>query len=126
MAITQLKNMYENTIPEQKYYFYDGETTVRFGVIDIPSGNTTWLQRAFQEGYRVHPVTGDLLEWWQVLALDESALSAGEEIEGSDLGGQPVGEDGVRSSELPRDDGVPVERVGSSRSPRAAKRTTPN
>ena len=126
MAITRLKHMFPNELPEQEYYFYDGRTKVRYGVIDIPSGNTTWLQRAFNDGFCVNPETGQTLEWWQVLALDESALSAGDNVEGSDLGGQPVGEDGVRSSELPRDDGVPVERVASSRSPRAAKRTTRN
>lgn len=126
MAVTQLKHIFPNALPEQEYYFYDGRTKVHYGVIDIPSGNTTWLQRAFQEGYRVHPVSGQLLEWWQVLALDESALSAGEEVEGSDLGGQPAGEDGLRSSELPRDASVPSEGVDSSRSSRAAKRTPRN
>jgi hypothetical protein len=123
MAKLFLKNVYENTIPEQEYYFYDGRTTVRFGVIELPAENTTWIKRAFGDGFRIDPDSGETLDYYQVITRAESAVSAGEDVEGTDLGGQPAGEDGLRESELPRDASVPEARVASRGRPRTAKRT---
>jgi len=122
MASYFLKHIHENTLPEQIYYFYDGRTTVRFGVIELPAGNITWLKRAFMEGYRLDPDSGKLLDYYEAIARSESAMSAGAEVESPDLGGQPVGEDGVRESELPRDASVPASGVGSRGRPRTANR----
>jgi len=122
MASYFLKHIYPNDLQEQIYYFYDGRTTVRYGVIELPAENITWLKRVFMEGYRIDPDSGKLLDYYEALAKSESAMSAGAEVEGTDLGGQPVGEDGVRESELPRDASVPASGVASRGRPRTARR----
>lgn len=126
MASVFLKNQYPNSIQEMKYYFYDGETVVRYGVIEIDASRPEWVRRAYIEGYSLDPASGKALAWADVERLTESAKSAGDDVEGPDTGGQPSSEDWLREGEQPRDASVPQGGVDSSVSPRAAKRAPRN
>jgi hypothetical protein len=126
MAKIFLKHLRKNEVPAQLFYFYDGQTVVRYGVIELPADNTTWIKRAVNEGFRLDPDTDELLDYYQIVARAESAMSAGDNVEGTNLGGQPAGEDGLRESELPRDAGVPASGVGSRGRPRTANRKASN
>ncbi len=90
----------------EHFYFYDGECPIVEGVITIPLDRPEWIQRAYLKGYRLDPVSEELLTIDEALAggraaspEPESTESAGEEVEGSDSGGLPADEDGVRESE---------------------------
>lgn len=127
-----LKHIYPNELPQQKFYFYEGEVDVRFGVIELPRDPAFqhWAQRAWMRGYRLDPETGREISRDELIASlsTESASSATQESanEGSDGGGQPTGEDGLRESELPRTDSVPEEGLGSGVSDGAAVRVPAN
>lgn len=108
----------------ERFYFYDGEVPIVDGTVEIPLDRPEWVQRAYIMGYRYDPVTEDVMTLDEALAggraaavapaKPESAKSAGEDVEGSDVGRQPVGEDGVRESEQPRDEGISVEGLDGS------------
>lgn len=93
------------------FYFYDGEVPIKDGVVEIPVDHPEWVQRAYIMGYRHDPVTEEVLTLDEALAggrvavapaEPESTESAGEDVEGTDVGGQPVGDDGVRTSKPTR------------------------
>jgi hypothetical protein len=67
----RLKHTLPNELPEQRYYFYDGEAIVHFGVIEIPrdGAHQHWAQRAWMKGYRIDPKTGQELSLEEVLRL---------------------------------------------------------
>lgn len=108
----------------EKFYFYDGEVAISDGIVEIPLDRPEWVQRAYIMGYRHDPVTEEALTLDEALTgirvsfapvEPESTESAGEEDdEGSDAGGQPVGEDGVRESEQPRSAGLLGRFLGRS------------
>jgi hypothetical protein len=108
-----LKHIYPNELPDQKFYFYEGEVDVHFGVIELPRDPefTHWAQRAWMKGYRLDPVTGREISLDELVASlsTKSADSAVQESadESSDGGGQPAGEDGVRTSQPARRKSVP-------------------
>ena len=54
----------------ETFYFYDGETPIKDGVVEIPVDRPEWVQRAYIMGYRHDPVTEE------VITLDE-ALAGG-------------------------------------------------
>lgn len=112
-----IKHSLASNMPFRRMYFYDGETIVRFGVIELPVDKEHWMQRAFMLGFRYDPETGRLLELDEIKkmarAIKESAESAGDDVEGTDTGGLPAGEDGLRESELPSDEGIPESGVDS-------------
>jgi len=99
----------------ERFYFYDGEVPIVKGVVEVPQDRPEWVQRAYIMGYRHDPETEEMLTLDEALAggkktpvpyatavEQESAESTGETDEGTDGGGQPAGEDGVRESEQPR------------------------
>lgn len=106
------------------FYFYDGETPIKDGIVEIPVDRPEWVQRAYIMGYRFDPETEEVLTLAEAIAggrkatvapaEPESTESAGEDVEGSDFGGLPAGDDGVREGELPRDESVPVEGLDGS------------
>lgn len=113
-------------MPLRVQHFYDGRAEVRFGVIEIPVNKPAWIERAFIMGFRLDPETDRPYDLGQIRAMaagqpvvatepqaPESTESAGEDVEGTDDGGQSPSEDGVRESELPGDDGVPEAGMGS-------------
>jgi hypothetical protein len=108
-----LKHIYPNELPNQKFYFYEGEVDVHFGVIELPRDPafTHWAQRAWMKGYRLDPVSGREISLDELVASlsTKSADSAVQESadEGSDGGGQPAGEDGVRTSQPARTKRIP-------------------
>lgn len=139
----QLLNVRGRGLLTEVFYFYDGETVVDHGVITIPADRPEWVQRAHIMGYRLDPETEQPLTLDEALTgtrptapapapapvaevavVAESTESAGEEVEGTDLGGQPASEDGLRESEQPRDEGVSGAEVGSSVSDGADARAT--
>lgn len=86
----RLKHQYKDTVPLRTFYFYDGRTVVRNGVIEIPADKPSWLDRAFMVGYRLDPETGKPLELAAIRARaaapatkSESTKSAGASVEGS-------------------------------------------
>lgn len=103
----KLKHIYPNELPDQKFYFYEGEADVHFGVIELPVDPIYehWAMRAWMKGFRLDPETGVELTRDEVVALarGESTKSAIEDAdEGTNAGGQPAGEDGVRTSQRTR------------------------
>lgn len=106
------------------FYFYDGEVPIKDGIVEIPLSHPEWVQRAYIMGYRYDPVTEEVLTLDEALAggraaavapaEPESTESAGEDVEGTDVGGQPVGDDGVRESEPESTDSLPEEELDSS------------
>lgn len=107
----------------EKFYFYDGEVAISDGIVEIPLDRPEWVQRAYIMGYRHDPVTEEALTLDEALsgvrvsfapAEPESTESAGEDNEGSDAGGQPAWEDGVREGEQPRADGLPEGELDGS------------
>lgn len=110
----------------ERFYFYDGEVPIKDGIVEIPLDRPEWVQRAYIMGYRHDPVSEEVLTLAEALSgtratpvteetqATESTESAGDDVEGSDAGGQPVGEDRVREGEQPRADIVPEERLDSS------------
>lgn len=128
MASIFLKHQYQSNMPLRTQYFYDGRAPIRFGVIELPADKPAWIDRSFILGFRRDPESGRLLELNEIRAMARAAVesteSAGETSEGSDLGGQPAGEDGLRTSEQPRDEGVSKPRVASRRSNRAKSSTS--
>ena len=126
--ILKLKHIYPNELPDQKFYFYEGECDVHYGVIELPLDPNFehWAVRAWMKGFRLDPETGrevtrdDIAALYAGLELPsqeepeaESTESAGETNEGTDVGGQPDSEDGVRESEPAGDISVPEAGVGS-------------
>lgn len=100
------------------FYFYDGEVPIKDGIVEIPLDRPEWVQRAYIMGYRYDPVSEEILTLDEALAgaravvapvEPESTESAGEDVEGTDAGRQPAGEDGLRESEQPRADSLPEE-----------------
>lgn len=93
-------------------HFYDGFALLDKGVVTIPEGHETWLKRCFQLGYRFDPESGEMLEWFEILARyqatnspviePDSTVSAGEKIESPTPRRQPVRKNRVRQSKLPR------------------------
>lgn len=114
-----LKHIYPNELPDQKFYFYEGEVDVHFGVIELPRDPAFehWAMRAWMKGFRLDPETGKEVSRDELVASlsTKSADSATQESasESSDAGRLPAGEDGLRESELPRDEGVSDEGLGS-------------
>ena len=106
-------------------YFYDGELPVENSILTIPANRPEWIQRAWIMGFRTTAdgrVIADLAKHIRAetqpdeaatpatvtpeVIVVESAESAEENTdEGPDRGGQPAGEDGVRSSEPDRGEG---------------------
>ena len=120
-----VKHIYPNALPNQKFYFYEGQCDVHYGVIELPvnAGREHWANRAWLMGFRLDPETGRQFTRDEMLAAmrGESTKSADEDAdEGTDFGGQPAGEDGVRESEPARDESVPSAGVGSRRRRRTA------
>lgn len=108
MAEQRLKHVVY--VVDSVLYFYDGELPVKEGVVTIPDGKGDWAGAAWIGGYQIDAETGEQLDW---TAVTERA-SAGEVAksdkkddadEGADVGGQSVSEDGLRTSEQPRDEG---------------------
>lgn len=112
--------------PEYKFYFYEGEADVHFGVIDLPLDPNFehWALRAWLKGYRLDPETNEEITRDELLdrihgttnaapAEAESTESAGDDVEGTDAGGLAPDADGVRESEPARDEGVSGEGLGS-------------
>ena len=111
MAEIRLKHQYPNTVPVQTMYFYDGRARVEYGVVTLPTHKPAWLQRAFVLGYRIDPDTGKFLSLAEIMRV--STKSAGDIDEGSDGGGLPAGEDGLRDSELTSVESVSEPELGS-------------
>lgn len=67
----RLKHVLPNELPEQKYYFYEGEAPIAFGVIEIPrdGAHAHWAQRAWLKGFRIDPKTGAELSLDEVVRL---------------------------------------------------------
>lgn len=92
-------------------YFYDGEVPVVGGVVTLD--NEVWARNAWLRGYRINADTGEQILPGDIVnhfAVVETAAESGTETdadEGAFAGGQPVLEDGVRTSEQPRDAGIP-------------------
>lgn len=116
----KLKHFLPNDLPNQKFYFYEGEVDVNYGVIELPSDglHDHWAQRAWMVGFRLDPETGDELSLDEVFKLSSktaaSAVTQESADEGTDGGGLPTGEDGLRESEQPRTESVSSEGLGSS------------
>jgi len=113
-----VKHIYPNVLPDQKFYFYEGEVDVHYGVIELPVDPRFehWASRAWVLGFRLNPENDQPFSRDEILAgvRGESTKSADEDAdEGTDVGGQPAGEDGVRESELSRPASVSSKRVGS-------------
>lgn len=113
MAEVRLKHVVHEI--DTVIFFYDGELPVVGGVVTIPDGNDNWAGAAYIHGYQIDPDTGEHLIYGDVVdrALASEVAKSDEKedadegaAEGSDAGGQPVSEDGVRTSEQPRDEGV--------------------
>lgn len=117
MGTIFLKHIYPNELPDQKFYFYEGECGVHYGVIELPQDPAFehWAKRAWLKGFRLDPETGVEISMDELLAMlaGESAKSAEDAGEGTDAGRQPAGKDRVRSSKSPRDDSLPEEGLGS-------------
>lgn len=122
-----LKHQNKSNMPMRIQYFYDGRAVVRFGVIELPVEKSAWIDRAFMMGFRLDPETDRPLELADIRRMangqvviapepeaTESAESAGEDVEGTDIGGQPASDDGVRESELPGSDSLPEEGLDGS------------
>jgi hypothetical protein len=113
----KLKHIYPNELPDQKFYFYEGEADVHYGVIELPRDPafTHWAQRAWMKGFRLDPETGENVERDQLdVLLSGSAKSAGEAVEDTDAGRQPAGEDGLREGELTGSGSVSSEGLDGS------------
>lgn len=113
----KLKHIYPNELPDQKFYFYEGEADVHYGIIELPRDPafTHWAQRAWMKGFRLDPETGENVTRDQLdVLLSGSAKSAGEAVEDTDAGRQPASEDGLREGELAGSSSVSVEGLGSS------------
>lgn len=102
-----LKHIFPNELPNQKFYFYEGEADVHYGVIELPADPRFehWALRAWMKGYRLDPVTGQEISRDRLSALlmqtsTLSAVSAEQESadESVDRGGQPARANRVRSS----------------------------
>ena len=114
--IIKLKHIYPNELPDQKFYFYEGECDVHYGVIELPRdpAYTHWAQRAWMKGYRLDPETGENVSRDELdVLLSGSAQSAGEAVEDTISGGQPASEDGLRESELASTGSIPSEGLDS-------------
>ena len=121
-----LKHQNKSNMPMRIQYFYDGRAVVRFGVIELPVEKSAWIDRAFMMGFRLDPETDRPLELADIRRMaagevvivapaePESTESAGEDVEGTDTGGQPSSDDGVRESELPGSDSLPEEGLDGS------------
>jgi hypothetical protein len=108
-------------------YFYDGELPVEGGVVTIPDGADVWAGAAWVQGYQIEAETGEHVDHNTVVERargtaavaesddDDSDEESGEDDadEGADAGRQPAVEDGVRTSEQPRADELPLEGDGS-------------
>lgn len=123
--VIRLKHQYRSNMPLRVQYFYDGRAEVKYGVIELPVDKPAWIDRAFMIGFRCDPESGRVLTLLEVRALarGDSAESTGETDEGSDGGRQPADEDGVRSSEQPRGEGLLVPVVASGVGDGAAEGT---
>jgi len=113
----KLKHIYPNELQDQKFYFYEGECDVHYGIIELPRdpAYTHWAQRAWMKGFRLDPETGENVTRDQLdVLLSGSAKSAGEAVEDTISGGQPVSEDGLRESELTSTDSLSVEGLDGS------------
>lgn len=121
-----LKHQNRSNMPLRVQYFYDGRATVRFGVIELPVSKPAWIERAFIMGYRLDPETDRPFEIAEIRAMaagspvvapepqaPESTESAGEDVEGTDDGGQSPSEDGVRESEPEGDGSLPEAGLDS-------------
>ena len=115
--VIKLKHIYPNELPDQKFYFYEGECDVHFGVIELPRDPafTHWAQRAWMKGFRLDPETGENVSRDELdILLSDSGKTAGEAVEGTILGGQPASDDGLRESQLTSTNSLPVEGLDSS------------
>lgn len=112
MAQLLLKHIYPNEVPDQKFYFYEGECDVHFGVIELPLDPAFehWAIRAWIRGYRINPATGELLSRDELVAI----------IQGTPL---PEAETPVVEAETPEgdvngeqvEDGLAVELEGDAK-----------
>lgn len=111
-----LKHIYPNELPNQKFYFYEGEVDVHFGVIELPRdpGFVHWVQRAWMKGYRLDPVSGRSYELDELVAMLSTESAVEDADEGTDAGRLPAGEDGLREGELPRDESLSEEGLDGS------------
>ncbi len=138
-----LKHVYPNEVEAQKYYFYEGEVDIHYGVIELPlvPERSHWGMRAWMKGYRLDPETGreitrdELVGLYEGVPLPEpettetqpetaeSTESAGENDgeEDTSTGGQPAGEDGVREGQPARSERVSTRRLASSKRNGATK-----
>jgi len=105
----------------ERFYFYDGECAIKDGVVEIPLDRPEWVQRAYILGYRQDPDDEHVLTLAEALSggaeapaeTQESAESTGDTDEGSDVGGQSTGPDGLRESEPEGYEGFYETFVGS-------------
>lgn len=123
-----LKHIYPNELPDQKFYFYEGEVDVHFGVIELPRDPqfTHWVQRAWMKGYRLDPVSGREYGLDELVAMLSTKSADEDADEGTDGGGLPAGEDGLRESELPRDESLPEEGLDGGNGDGAVVRESRN
>lgn len=118
MAEQRLKHVVFNI--DSVLYFYDGELPVKEGVVTVPDGNDVWAGSAWVQGYQLDADTGEQLSWTDVTERATRAAVAKSDKKGSaksdassDAGRQPIQEDGLRTSEQPRADELPLEGDGS-------------
>jgi len=78
----------------ERFYFYDGETTIKDGVVEIPLDRPEWVQRAYIMGFRHDPKTEEIITLDEALAggrvapdMPVSAKSTGGKREGSNRRG---------------------------------------
>lgn len=98
-------------------YFYEGETPVRGGVVEVPTNRFEWVMRLWMLGFKIGR-DGNLITDLETYFNEDKARDAKEKdaSEGADAGRQPDAQDGVRTSTAKGRRSVPKRRNGSRRS----------
>lgn len=96
------------------FYFYDGETETKDGIIELPLDHPEWIQRAWVMGYRLNPDTEETVLLADALVAQTTDDSSEEQDESSDNGRQPDGDNGVRESQSRGNGDAPKRRTRSS------------
>lgn len=119
-----LKHVLPNELPDQKFYFYEGEVDVHFGVIEIPldGAHWHWAQKAWVRGFRLSAETGadlslgELFEIYEgrepVVAVAEEAQSTATPEETPAESAESTGETNVASEEVQPEAAVEVADGG--------------
>lgn len=116
----ELLNPFLRKNPISVMHFYDGRAPIKGGVVTIPTSKPHWVQRALIMGFKFNPDGTPYRRenpqpaTVEVALVEDSAESAGDTSEGTDGGGLPAGEDGLRESEQPRDGSDDGEGDGGS------------